>query len=300
MLPLLSILLATHHRSFATAFVKDQRNVTVQQWNSFKPGITESEIMSNPQEKIVLRRKFSFGHTPSFGVMTESTLPNLVEVGLEQADLTPAEASDLQRDPEVVAIADPMPLKLIEPFESTGPTPAANGNTWGVEAVRADTSPFDGTGIVVAVLDTGISPGHVAFQGVTLERRNFTNGSDDDEHGHGTHCAGTIFGRNVNGLRIGVARGVNKALIGKVLGPGGGSSADLANAINWAYEKGANVISMSLESIFPVSSNSWLTTGGSISGLPHRLLLSSTAPTSICSVACLRCLHNQMLSARPP
>lgn len=84
-----------------------------------------------------------------------------------------------------------------------------------------------------------------------LVRRNFTRGPDDDDHGHGTHCAGTIFGRDVNGLRIGVARGVTKALVGKVLGPGGGSSASLATAINWAYENGANVISMSLGIDFP-------------------------------------------------
>jgi subtilisin family serine protease len=103
----------------------------------------------------------------------------------------------------------------------------------------------------VAVLDTGINPNHVAFQGVQLDRRNFTQGGDDDEHGHGTHCAGTILGRAVNGMRIGVASGVTRAIIGKVLGPGGGSSADLANAINWAYEKGANVISMSLGIDFP-------------------------------------------------
>jgi len=144
-----------------------------------------------------------------------------------------------------------MPLKLIEPVEDPQANPAAAGNTWGIEAVRAHTSPFTGAGIVVAVLDTGINPNHVAFQGVELERRNFTQGPNDDEHGHGTHCAGTIFGRDVNGLRIGVARGVTKALIGKVLGPGGGSSATLATAITWAYENGANVISMSLGIDFP-------------------------------------------------
>jgi subtilisin family serine protease len=165
--------------------------------------------------------------------------------------MTPAEVADLQRDPEVQVIAAPMPLKLIEPVGSPEVTPAATGNTWGIEAVRAHTSPFTGAGVVVAVLDTGINPNHVAFQGVQLERRNFTQGPEDDEHGHGTHCAGTIFGRDVNGLRIGVARGVNKALIGKVLGPGGGSSATLATAINWAYENGANVISMSLGIDFP-------------------------------------------------
>ncbi|WP_198157100.1 S8 family peptidase [Aquincola tertiaricarbonis] len=110
----------------------------------------------------------------------------------------------------------------------------------------ADQSRFDGNDIVVAVLDTGIDPSHVAFQGVQLERRNFTSESDDDLHGHGTHCAGTIFGRDVNGVRIGVAPGVRRALIGKVLGEGGGSSDRIAEAVQWAVNGGANVVSMSL------------------------------------------------------
>jgi subtilisin family serine protease len=211
---------------------------------------------SKPSQQIVLRRKVSFRRTRASGTLSAGplgveNLPNLGEPILEQVQMTPAEVADLQRDPEVQVIAAPMPLKLIEPVGSPEVTPAVTGNTWGIEAVRAHTSPFTGAGVVVAVLDTGINTNHVAFQGVQLERRNFTQGPEDDEHGHGTHCAGTIFGRDVNGLRIGVARGVNKALIGKVLGLGGGSSATLATAINWAYENGANVISMSLGIDFP-------------------------------------------------
>lgn len=211
-------------------------------------------------EQIILKRKAPFRRTRTAGPLagpavagafgTES-LPALGEPVLEMAALTQREIADAQRDPEVQVIASPMPLKLIEPVGPAEPTPAATGNTWGIEAVGAHTSPFTGAGVVVAVLDTGINPTHVAFQGVELVRRNFTQGNEDDENGHGTHCAGTIFGRDVNGLRIGVARGVTKALIGKVLGPGGGSSASLAQAINWAYEKGANVISMSLGIDFP-------------------------------------------------
>ena len=210
----------------------------------------------NPTDKIILRRKSTFRRAGTSGFLGASplgieNLPNLGEPILEHAQLTPQEVADAQRDPEVQVIASPMPLKLIEPFGTGELTPAAMGNTWGIEAVRAHTSPFTETGIIVAVLDTGINPTHIAFQGVQLVRRNFTQGSDDDENGHGTHCAGTIFGRDVNGLRIGVARGVTKAIIGKVLGPGGGSSAKLATAINWAYENGANVISMSLGIDFP-------------------------------------------------
>ncbi len=53
-------------------------------------------------------------------------------------------------------------------------------------------------------------------------------------------------------MRIGVAPGVKKALIGKVLGQtGGGSSDQICNAIQWAIDSGANVISMSLGMDFP-------------------------------------------------
>jgi subtilisin family serine protease len=112
-----------------------------------------------------------------------------------------------------------MPMKLIEPLTDEGQAqPAAGTPTWGVNAVGAATSPFTGNGVVVAVLDTGIDPSHSAFAGVTLVQKNFTTEGPNDQHGHGTHCAGTIFGRYVSGTRIGVAPGVKTALIGKVLG----------------------------------------------------------------------------------
>jgi len=153
----------------------------------------------------------------------------------------------LARDSGVHAIAPPMPMRLIEPV-STEPvaTPAAGPVVWGVKAVRADTSPLTGEGMVVAVLDTGINADHPAFAGVELIQKDFTGEGDGDRHGHGTHCAGTIFGRDVNGTRIGVARGVRKALIGKVIGQNGGSSEQIVSAVLWAVDQGAHVISMSL------------------------------------------------------
>jgi subtilisin family serine protease len=173
-------------------------------------------------------------------------------VEVEVDDLKPSRAADVSRHRDVVAIAPVVPMKLIAPVDvRAAAAPAAPGPTWGVRAVGADTSPFTGEGIVVAVLDTGIDPAHPAFAGVQLVRRNFTGESDDDEHGHGTHCAGTIFGRDVDGTRIGVARGVTKAVIGKVLGAGGGSSDQIMQAIQWAIGEGAHVVSMSLGIDFP-------------------------------------------------
>lgn len=172
-------------------------------------------------------------------------------INIEEVGLTSREHADLRRDPRTRAIARPMPMKLITPTEVADAAPAAGDATWGVEAVGATGAPFDGAGITVAVLDTGIDPGHPAFAGVEIVQRNFTAENDNDGHGHGTHVAGTIFGQDVDGLRIGVARGVERALIGKVLGAGGGSSASIAHAIQWAVNEGAHVVSMSLGIDFP-------------------------------------------------
>ena len=171
---------------------------------------------------------------------------------IEVEDMQPRRAIEMERRREVISVAPVMPMKLIAPVPmSVGADPLADAATWGVKAVGADNSPFSGNGAVVAVLDTGIDPNHPAFAGVQLERKNFTDASDDDEHGHGTHCAGTIFGRAVNGTRIGVAPGVKKALIGKVLGGNGGGSDVVLQAIQWAVNGGANVVSMSLGIDFP-------------------------------------------------
>lgn len=170
-------------------------------------------------------------------------------VRLEEAELTKRERNDMRRDPSTLAIARPMPMKLIAPVSRT--SAAAPAKQWGIDAVRASESPFDGTDVTVAVLDTGIDPNHPAFKGMTLVQQNFTAEDGNDIHGHGTHCAGTIFGQDVDGVRIGIARHIKRALIGKVLGEGGGSSATLAKAIQWALHEGANVISMSLGIDFP-------------------------------------------------
>ena len=162
-----------------------------------------------------------------------------------------ADFRDLVRDPEVVSVAPLMPLALIRPLESQAST--VGDASWGIAAVGADRSSFTGQGVTVAVLDTGIDSSHPAFAGVELVVRDFTGPGDGrDVDGHGTHCSGTVFGRDVDGVRIGVARGVRRALIGKVLADdGSGSSEALFSGMTWVAENGAQVISMSLGFDFP-------------------------------------------------
>jgi subtilisin family serine protease len=171
------------------------------------------------------------------------------------------EADDARRDPRKL-VARSIPLTVIQPLSAkeagvsvTGDPVAAARNaktSWGIPAVLGE-RPRDltGAGVKVAVLDTGIDAHHPAFTeiegSIAKNRRNFTEGSDEDIDGHGTHCAGTIFGRDVDGVRIGVARGVTNILIGKVIGDDGvGSTKSILDALKWAHSEGANIISMSL------------------------------------------------------
>ncbi len=204
------------------------------------------------QRHVVLRsRRASTGDVflgPAAG--TSGVAPAVTGVTVDVEEVDRRRVRSLARGADVVAVAPVVPMKLIAPFDAPA-QPAAPGSTWGVTAVGADTSPFTGSGVVVAVLDTGIDATHPAFAGVTLVQEDFTGEGNGDQHGHGTHCAGTIFGRPLNGTRIGVAPGVTRALVGKVLGAQGGSSESIVRAIQWAADNGAHVISMSLGMDFP-------------------------------------------------
>ena len=176
----------------------------------------------------------------------EAGLPPAPKMAVET--LSGRDVVDLARDRAVVAIAPPMPTALIRPLAATDGDGEAE---WGIKAVGAETSPFTGADVTIAILDTGIANAHPAFAGVQITERDFSGDGDGDRQGHGTHCAGTILGRS-SGPRIGVAPGVERALIGKVLkDDGAGGSEMLFEALQWAADNGANIISMSLGFDFP-------------------------------------------------
>jgi subtilisin family serine protease len=173
------------------------------------------------------------------------------EPEIDTHEMDSKQLHEAAQDPDILSVARSMPTRLIVP--TAGPAEEVEGGaTWGVEAVGAPDSPATGAGVRVAVLDTGIDETHPAFAGVTLTQKDFSGHGNGDVQGHGTHCAGTVFGRDVDGLRIGVARGVGEALIGKVLGDdGSGSSNMLFEGMQWAVMNEARVISMSLGFDFP-------------------------------------------------
>ncbi|GHJ41661.1 S8 family serine peptidase [Streptomyces sp. TS71-3] len=110
---------------------------------------------------------------------------------------------------------------------------------------------YDGKGVRIAVLDTGIDTGHQDVGPKVVAEKNFTPEADAKDHnGHGTHVASTAAGTGAEsaGRYRGVAPGA-ELINGKVLDDGGsGLESEIIEGMEWAVEQGADVVNMSLGS----------------------------------------------------
>lgn len=152
----------------------------------------------------------------------------------------------------------------------TGGTPGAD-----IGAVRAWDRQKGSASVIVADIDTGVdythpdlaanmwvNPGEIAGNGIDDDGNgfvddvrgwDFANNDNDpmDDHGHGTHTAGTIGAAGNNAIGVtGVAWNVRIMPLKFISGSGSGTSFGAAQAILYAARMGARI-----------SSNSW---GGSV------------------------------------
>src|SRR5258705_3508262 len=85
-------------------------------------------------------------------------------------------------------------LAEAEALEEIELVPAVLGATAGLNACRVPPSSRDGSGIKVAVLDTGFDLGHPEFTGRSFVTNTFVGQPVQDLHGNGTHTTGTACG----------------------------------------------------------------------------------------------------------
>jgi subtilisin len=125
---------------------------------------------------------------------------------------------------------------------------------WGVSRVGAPLENNTGAGINVYVIDTGIDPDHRDLNvrgGYAVEqcKGGGCAAAWDDDHGHGTHVAGTIGALNNEVDVVGVAPGVNLYAVKVLAKNGSGTRSGVIAGINWVtgHNTGvARVANMSL------------------------------------------------------
>ncbi len=144
------------------------------------------------------------------------------------------------------------------PARAEFPNDPLYAKQWNMEMVHArDAWRYArGEEVIVAVIDTGVA--YEDAKGLwapDLQATRFVAGydfvNDDpiaaDDHGHGTHCAGTIAQSTHNGKGvIGLAWRCKVMPLKVLSAQGWGTTSDIADAIRFAADNGAHVLSLSL------------------------------------------------------
>lgn len=165
---------------------------------------------------------------------------------------------DLAEQKEVVAIMPNQKIRLLEPkevdYKALVKQEVNDHLTWGLKKLGIPEmwQHARGRGVNVAVLDTGVHGDHPALAGRVKDfvvvdplGRVITTDPTFDSGQHGTHVCGTIAGGKSSDLvSIGVAPEANLLVAGVLIGEA--TIATLLKGIDWAVERDANIVSMSL------------------------------------------------------
>lgn len=136
---------------------------------------------------------------------------------------------------------------------------ALDGTPWPIRRLEPATAwPLTrGEGILVAVIDSGVSVEHPTLAGKVRDGRDFglpDHSGHCDEAGHGTLVAGIIAGRDGTGAPFSGIAPAATILPARVLQHAGesrdpGLPGRIADAIRWAVDNDADVINLSLETL---------------------------------------------------
>lgn len=173
----------------------------------------------------------------------------------------PAIAEALMAQPGVVS-AEPdevVSLEFAPNDEFYTRDPYVGLGQWGLRKAGVDLA-WDRTrasNITVAVIDSGVDPGHPDLQGALLPGRTYLAAprpacsatATRDDNSHGTHVTGIIAADAGNGIGVaGVAFGAKVLPLKTLDCEGHGMLSDVAKAIADAIDSGARIINISLGS----------------------------------------------------
>ncbi len=177
--------------------------------------------------------------------------PNL---GVALGTVTREGLAALRADEQVAEVVGTPPIGLIRPTRVRAAA-LRSTRTWGLVALDAPSlwaQGLTGNGIVVGHLDTGVDGTHPGLRRAIghfaefdqLGRQVVPDPKPFDTGEHGTHTAGTVAGRALNGRNFGVAPGAT--LASAIVIEGGQVVARIIAGMDWAIGQGVRVLSMSL------------------------------------------------------
>lgn len=177
-------------------------------------------------------------------------LKHLHLINATVALLPPEAQTALARSPGVIGIEDDAAI-----FALNSKTIAKSTQVlpWGISRINADRTwkVSIGSGIRVAVIDTGIDLSHPDLAVNIKDGFNAINhkASANDDNGHGTHIAGTIAAAGNDIGIIGVAPKAELYAVKVLDKTGAGKISDVTEGLQWAVDNHMQVANMSLGTI---------------------------------------------------
>ena len=201
-------------------------------------------ISANARLENVMARMEAFGH------VTENS--ELAKLGVFIMDVSDGNFDEMLvelRNVSGVGYVEPdYPVQAID----TIPNDPSFPSQYGLASIRAPQGWDLSTGspaVTIAILDSGVDLGHLELAGKIVQGYDFVNNDNvpQDDYGHGTHVSGIAAALGNNGLGIAGVSWGSRILPLKVLNStGGGSFSNVAAALVWATDHGAQVANMSL------------------------------------------------------
>ncbi|MCC6442463.1 MAG: S8 family serine peptidase [Armatimonadetes bacterium] len=211
-----------------------------------KPLYAPGEVLVQVSPTVDQNRLFNLCLGLNLEVASPLSLENTYLLKIKDGRPVPDVLEDLRREPGI-AYAGPNHYRYL----TATPNDARFNEMWGLKAInmtRAWDIQKGKKDIIVAVLDSGVSPTHPDLASRLLPGFNGMDGSGNfaDDVGHGTHVAGTIGAVTDNGLGVaGVTWENVKILPVKVGGASGIPVSAIIEGIKWAISQKANVFNCS-------------------------------------------------------